>query len=478
MVLHIVLFLIFLFGMFLTSYVVLPQKPKSGLYIPFWKMGNVIVRRIRPAGKENVISKMQVLYPADDIRKAGEIYDTEKMGLILLLIFIGNTMALCISVHTYFQADLRNQFFISRNPAGSGEKVVEFDIYSGKQVLKKDVSLTIGEQKWTEEETNRMFREMIPLIEKEMLGKNVSPDKVCYNLNLVDSLDTYPVHISWRIDNYDVMNGNGVIEKQNVKNSGSAVMITAVLDYFGREMEHEFPVCVYPEPVTKKELFQNQLELLLQDSEKQSEESPDMILPDRYQGSPLSYHMHKSDRSFCIFALFLITGVLIYAGKDKDLEKEVQKRELQMKKDYPEIVSKMMLLAGAGMTLRSAFEKIAADYENKHSDKRFAYEEMLFTVREMKSGIAEGEAYIRFGSRCRVREFLKFSALLSQNLKKGNAGLLLLLEAEEKEAFEDRKSLARRLGEEAGTKLLLPMGLMLIVVIVIIVVPAFMSFSI
>ena len=46
------------------------------------------------------------------------------------------------------------------------------------------------------------------------------------------------------------------------------------------------------------------------------------------------------------------------------------------------------------------------------------------------------------------------------------------------QAFEDRKARARRLGEEAGTKLLLPMFLMLTVVLVIVIVPAFLSMQI
>jgi len=43
-------------------------------------------------------------------------------------------------------------------------------------------------------------------------------------------------------------------------------------------------------------------------------------------------------------------------------------------------------------------------------------------------------------------------------------------------AFELRKNLAKKLGEEAGTKLLLPLFMMLGVVMVMIVVPAFLSF--
>ena len=70
----------------------------------------------------------------------------------------------------------------------------------------------------------------------------------------------------------------------------------------------------------------------------------------------------------------------------------------------------------------------------------------------------------------------KFGSLLSQDLKKGSAGLVELLEQEAENGMEERKSLARKLGEEAGTKLLLPMMLMLILVVVILMVPAILAF--
>ncbi len=475
---HIFIFILFLFGIFCTFSVTLPQKPKFKFYIPFWKMANRICRRRKPNRNSNIISKMQILYPLEDIRKIREIYYTEKIGLMLFIIFIGNTLAFFLTVHTYFQSDIYNHFFIPRNPAGGGERVLEVDIYSGDQTLKRDFTITVGERKWTEEETNFAFEEMVPKLEQAVLGENSSLKKIQHDLNFVERLEEYPVDISWKTDNYSVISGNGMIQEENTDADGTIVKITAVLEYYDRQMEHQFLICVYPKPYTEKELFQKKLEEMVLVNEKSSEEYPEMVLPKQYAGTPLSYKVHKSENGFCLFVLFIAASILIYLGKDNDLSKEVKERELQMKKDYPEIVSKMMLLVGAGMTLRAAFCKISADYEEKQHRKQFAYEEMLLTVREMKSGISEGDAYIRFGNRCKVREYLKFSALLSQNLKKGSTGLLLMLEAEEKEAFEDRKNLAKKLGEEAGTKLLLPMGLMLIVVLVIIIVPAFMSFSI
>ena len=95
----------------------------------------------------------------------------------------------------------------------------------------------------------------------------------------------------------------------------------------------------------------------------------------------------------------------------------------------------------------------------------------------MRSGIAEAQAYENFGRRCQIPEYIKTGTLLAQNLRKGSDGLADLLEAEALRGMEERQNLARKLGEQAGTKLLFPMMLMLGVVMVILMAPAFLSFS-
>ena len=93
----------------------------------------------------------------------------------------------------------------------------------------------------------------------------------------------------------------------------------------------------------------------------------------------------------------------------------------------------------------------------------------------MQCGIPEGQAIEEFGKRCQLQSYLKLSSLLEQNRRTGTKNLTKLLEQEMNGAWEQQKSMARRLGEEAGTKLLLPLMLMLVVVMVIIMVPAMMT---
>ncbi len=109
--------------------------------------------------------------------------------------------------------------------------------------------------------------------------------------------------------------------------------------------------------------------------------------------------------------------------------------------------------------------------------KRYVYEEMYETSCQMKGGVPEGSAFEEFGRRCGLQSYMKLGGLLEQNRKNGSKNLRNLLRTEMTDAFEQRKHQARRLGEEAGTKLLLPLFILLSVVMVMIAVPALMEFK-
>ena len=96
----------------------------------------------------------------------------------------------------------------------------------------------------------------------------------------------------------------------------------------------------------------------------------------------------------------------------------------------------------------------------------------------IQAGISELKAYEQFGKRCDTREYMKLAALLQTNIRKGTKELRRLLEEETADAFEKRKNMAKIKGEEATTKLLMPMMMMLMIVMAIIMIPAVWSFQI
>ena len=181
-----------------------------------------------------------------------------------------------------------------------------------------------------------------------------------------------------------------------------------------------------------------------------------------------------------ILLLMSAAGVCWYLVSDRSLHEKTQELDRQLQMDYPQVISKIVLLMGAGMSVRNVFYKLGDDYLKKRGrdqNEKYIYEEILLMCHEMDSGISENAALMNLSARCRSRQYSRMCALLMQHQKKGSADLLTDLREEAEQAFEDRKRMARHLAEEAGTKLLVPMMLMLGVTLVMILIPALFRFS-
>ena len=175
--------------------------------------------------------------------------------------------------------------------------------------------------------------------------------------------------------------------------------------------------------------------------------------------------------------LFSFAAVLCCFGipflVDKGLNEKIEKRRLSIRMEFPEFVNKMTILVNAGMTISKAWEKIATDSKKDTP----LFKEMQHTLAEINAGKPETVAYEEFGRRCKIKEIIKFVSVVVLNLKKGGAEVVPVLKLQADECWEMRKSAAKQLGEEAGTKVLIPMMIMFIGIILIVVLPAILSFS-
>lgn len=172
------------------------------------------------------------------------------------------------------------------------------------------------------------------------------------------------------------------------------------------------------------------------------------------------------DVSYSLFTL--CAPALVFYITDKDLENKLKKKYESIRADFPDMVSKLVLLVNAGMTINRAWEKICADTKKSSP----LYQELKTTYLQIQGGKPEGEAYEEFARRCRVREITKFVALIIQNLKKGSDDMVPLLRLQAEECWELRKMRARQLGEEASAKLIIPMMIMFVGILIIVVLPA------
>lgn len=401
-----------------------------------------------------------------------------KMGLIFLAVGAAALLVFWMDNTQPFPQDENGSSVVSRNIQGQGEREEKLKVRIGD--TEENMTVTVGEQEYTQEQLDKVFREAGEQLEELVLGENESLDEVRSNLNLVGSLPDTGISVSWEVDEYEAMNQQGELKTENLTDEGTLVKLTAVLSYKEETAEVTFFARLYPPKLNQTE---KQLKKLSEEIERMDEETKEdeyLSLPSDVDGIPVIWKYGRNFRAVGLLLIGAAAALFLYAEEQEKQKNRKKERELQMALDYPQMVSKLTLYLGAGMTVRKAWYRIAEDYELQKEEKgnREVYEEMLYTMHEIQGGGSEGECYEKFGERCALPAYKKFGAMLSQNLKKGTKGLAPLLKQEADNAFEERKSLAKRLGEEAGTKMLLPMFLMLAVVLVIIVVPAFFSIQI
>ena len=408
-------------------------------------------------------------------------YDKKLWKTIFYVMFCAATIALLTEISG--QGVMQNFGKVRINREDYGGNSVNHQLQMQIEDEKSEnVEIQVSPRMYSEEEVQSLFRQAMNKLDQVILGENETADHVVKPLCFPQELEGYPFAISWEPGRYDVMDMNGRINQDAVleedpEGEGVLVKITGMLRYGTEEAAYNTQVLVFAD-VEETETIRNQVLNAARQAEEVSREEKSFVLPEQVNGRTVRWRFRKESKVMPVLMLGAVICVFLVVQERQKKEKQRKDRKEQMLFDYPEIVSQFTMLMGAGMTAKNVWKKITADYcgqKERGGRVRDAYEEMVITLQEMQSGIPEAECYERFAARCGLVPYMKMGALLSQNLRKGAKGTSDMLKMEAIQAMEDRKSRARRLGEEAGVKLLLPMLLMLVIVLVIVVVPAFLS---
>lgn len=420
--------------------------------------------------------KLKTLQPGIPVEQQIREHYLSLYGTLLFVVFVGDLLCVAVWVGAHNSARLIDGSLLFRKAYGEGD--VEVNLLAEIPGIQEEIfAYLVEERRLTEEELEKSFAEAKELLPKAILGDNDCLEDVRKDLRLVTELEGYPFRITWESGAYSLVNSDGKIHNEELA-QGEIVTLTARFRYEDWVGEEEFFVQVNPVVYTPQEAIRAEIEELLREREKSTESAEAMTLPEQIGTEPLVWREIIEDSSGYFLLLVLFAAGVIYWGRARELDQRLEARKRELLLDYPEIVNKLALYMGAGMTIRNAFMKMGEDYKKQREvRKQYVYEEILITCYELQGGKSETEAYDHFGKRCQVQAYIKLSALLSQNIRKGSNDLLRMLRQEAENAFVQRKNLAKKLGEEAGTKLLLPMMMMLCVVMVIIMIPAYFSFT-
>ena len=358
-----------------------------------------------------------------------------------------------------------------RNPCGKGDAVYEFFVEdaSGR---KMKTSLTIPEQKMSENE----FRARLPEIEKvivtKILNGNVSLQEVRADLNLITELSDYGVSVSWKSSMPEIISRFGTIDQDEVSSLGTEVVLEANIICGEYREVVEIPVVIYPREVSWEERFYSSLEQLA----SHNTEIDAVYLPDRFDNLEIEYHSSSHTENLVLILAGMTAAICLHLKEKSDLQTAKKRREDSLLMDYQNLVSDFMILTGAGYSPKMAWKKMTSDMGMDTGRKSSVLlKEMQITVNQMETGITETRAYADFGKRCGIRCYVRFASLLESSVQTGGKNLRKLLEAEMEEAFRQRADMAKKQGEEASSRLLLPLFGMLGIVMIMVAAPAFLS---
>ena len=398
-------------------------------------------------------------------------YDGRKViGLIIVIELVGILL---------FAYDLYSRFQPVRSLKRPETEEVTQTLTARLGEIKEQVDIVISPPKSSQEEIEAVLEEARMEIDESFPGENESLDNVTEAVCVRDSYVDGNVSAAWSFSNPEVVSSNGRIMYDAIQENE---MITArvELEYQDQKEDYEFMFTVRlpsAETATGAEYY---IEKAVEEADEKTAQDEEINLPDELQGIKLSFFGTMEPRGLVLCGLGLIF-LLMRPFLEAELAKEEEKKRQQvLASDYPKIVSQLSLFISSGISTRNAIKQMVIDHEKRADDTAGAggYEELKIWCKEIEAGKSEIKAFQDLGIRSGNPEYKKLALIMVQNLKKGTKNLAVKLEQEELSAFENRKARARMLGEEASTKLLLPMLGLLGIILAILMTPAMMQMNI
>lgn len=427
-----------------------------------------------------VREEMQKLVAPLQVEKSLFSYYKKQVKILMLVFFAGFLLSGMVFIEEGKQKQIiktDQQEYIVRDSQSNLEKKV--DIIANLEGEEEQLSLIVEPQKLTPGEFDVICKDLENELPGIIQGENIDLEHVTEDLNFIESYGPHSIFIQWDLEDYTYIHSDGSIDKEQLRELKEPLLVEvrAHISYEDYEKIISFPIQLVKYVEDNQMEIWSRLSSYLKEEQIKQRNTDQFIFPKGFEGKALSVKEKSKNNSFLLLFLTFLAGIAIYFGSERELHKETENRREQLLNEYPEFVSKLSLFIGAGMTTKAAFYQLCRDYARLEKEKNYLGYELNYMLHEIENGINEARAYEDFGKRCGLGQYRKLMALLIQNNKKGSANLLKLLEQEANDYFETKKSIARRKGEKAGTKLLLPMSIMLGIVMIIIIIPAFLSYE-
>lgn len=395
-----------------------------------------------------------------------QISEKKKM-IIAFVLLLGVAIAMDIS-----EGGIQNGV-IDRTEIGGKEKEYQLQLDIEDVLQDYEYTLTVPSTAPTQEEAQAHLASAMQQIE---LDFELITDEVPMQKSYLDGA----VEAKWSFQPFGIIDATGKVNSSRLEED-TVVQAEVELSCGAYTQTYAFSFLLSKPQLTKEQEWLQKVEKVLEEQLGQ-EGNTALKLPTDIEGKTLVWSEKREYITPQILLLEVLAAVLLGVLKKRMQKEEERKRLQEMELDYPDIVSQLSLLLGAGMTTRQAWSRIATQYNFKRKNalvpKRPVYEAILRMNGRFTEGVSERMAYEQFRTEIPAPCYHKLMRILLGNLEKGSQGICMRLEEESQAAFEQRILQAKKRGEEASTKMLGPLIVMMLLVMGIVMFPALISFQI
>ena len=416
---------------------------------------------------------LQKLNPGKDVQRLLSEYREKRKKRMIAVFLAGILLSVLILISDMTSGEIGKDGRILRNGYGGTDKNITASVQS-PEYEEFEIDVSVAARKYTQKEAEKAFANAKSWLDREIKGENEALDLVQKALYFPTEYTPDSIELTYTTSDSKRVDAKGRVFCEDLCKP-EQVVITVGFSCGEWEDTKEYTVTAVPPQLSLQEQFIKKIQAVVAEADGVQNTTDSLELPTNIDGTEVQYKNTYSNRFVLIFILGVGSTVLIAFAMDDGLKKKTEERQAGLLYEYPEFISKLALLMGAGMSLNGALRRIYADHV-KDTDP--LYEELGIVIHNLDNGILEERAMEDFGKRTGLVEYRKFCSLLAVNLKKGSFNVKEMLEKEAEDAFLKHQSLIRKRGEEAGTKLLLPMVMMLVLVIAIIMIPAFLTYQI
>ena len=338
------------------------------------------------------------------------------------------------------------------------------------------VEIVTSKIKKTQTEAIHLLEEVEKQIKKEecYLGHNKKKDQITGKLNLQEEYLQRQVQCTWSTSPSGYIAEDGFVQQFRLWNENKVsqrVILTARLTCEGIEKVISEQITVQKAQMSSSEEVVSFVNEWIKNQQLKEPTAKKIKLPNELQEKQVHWKTITDKKSWIFLILGVAACVTMFLGERQTKIKEEMKRKERYQALFPPLVQELSVLLSAGMSVRGCFSKIG-EAMCKQKKQQFLGIQLVEMVQSIQKGENEIQVYQRFANKIDVGEYRRLINLIIQNICKGTFQMSERLAQMAQDSYVEQLRQVKIRGEKVSTKLLIPMGILLIMILLMVIMPA------